>query len=113
MLFTADAYRAIGGHGAIPGSFHDGLQLARRIKAQGGSVALVDGSEYISCRMYRGRSEVWNGFTRNAYEGLGGFPALLFMTAAQVTLFLQPYLVLVYAATEALLYGRVHTWTLW
>lgn len=90
-LFSADAYRAIGGHGSIPKSFHDGLQLARRVKAAGKTVRLFDGSMHIACRMYEGGGAVWNGFTRNAYEGLGGFGALITMTALQLALFFLPY----------------------
>src|SRR5579871_1260818 len=90
-LFSAEAYRAIGGHGSISQSFHDGLQLARRIKASGRTVRLFDGSALIACRMYEGGRAVWNGFTRNAYEGLGGFGALATMTLLQILLFLLPF----------------------
>ena len=93
-LFDAKTYRSIGGHGSIPHSFHDGLQLARRVKASGGSVRLCDASALISCRMYEGGRAVWNGFTRNAYEGLGGFAPLLVMSGLQTTLFLLPFVFL-------------------
>lgn len=90
-LFSAEAYRTIGGHRAIPNSFHDGLQLARRAKAAGQTVRLYDGSPEIACHMYTGFREVWRGFTRNAYEGLGGVVPLLVMTLLQTTLFLLPF----------------------
>ena len=91
-LFSAEAYRAIGGHGSIPHSFHDGLQLARRVKASGRTVRLFDGSALIACRMYAGGRAVWSGFTRNAYEGLGSVGALVTMTTLQTVLFLLPFL---------------------
>jgi chlorobactene glucosyltransferase len=117
-LFSADAYRAVGGHGSIPKSFHDGLQLARRVKASGGKVRLCDGSEFISCRMYAGGQAVWNGFTRNAYEGLGSPVALVVMTLLQTVLFLMPYLFLLYVFCDifvlALLRGiGLHLWPVW
>ena len=90
-LFAADTYRAIGGHASIPHSFHDGLQLARRVKAGGHDVRLCDGSALISCRMYEGGRAVWNGFTRNAYEGLGGMGPLVVMSGLQTILFLLPF----------------------
>lgn len=96
-LFTAEAYQAVGGHAALPASFHDGLQIARRIKASGRTVRLFDGSALISCRMYAGGRAVWNGFTRNAYEGLGGLGALITMTLLQTLVFLAPFLFLLYA----------------
>ena len=90
-LFSAEAYRAVGGHGSIPHSFHDGLQLARRVKASGRIVRLCDASGLISCRMYAGGKAVWNGFTRNAYEGLGGIAPLIVMSGLQTVLFLLPF----------------------
>ncbi len=101
-LFAADTYRAIGGHGSIPRSFHDGLQLARRVKTVGRRVRLFDGSPLIACRMYEGGRAVWNGFTRNAYEGLGNFAALFTMTLLLAGLFLLPYLWLVFCLRQGL-----------
>lgn len=100
-LFTTEAYRACGGHGAIPTSFHDGLQLARRVKAAGYPVRLCDASALISCHMYDGGRAVWRGFTRNAYEGLGSFPALLTFTGLQMGLFFLPFVFLLYALVRA------------
>ncbi|CEK17987.1 predicted glycosyltransferase [Chthonomonas calidirosea] len=100
-LFSAEAYRACGGHAAIPYSFHDGLQLARRVKAAGYTVRLCDASHLISCRMYQGGRALWSGFTRNAYEGLGSFSALLIFTGLQLSLFLLPFLFLLDAAVQA------------
>lgn len=94
LLFRREAYCRVGGHGAIPGSFHDGLQLARRIKTFGGTVHLFDASDLLRCRMYEGGRAVWNGFTRNAYEGLGSFGALVGMTLTLGTLFLAPFIFL-------------------
>jgi chlorobactene glucosyltransferase len=100
-LFSANAYRAVGGHTSIPRSFHDGLQLARRVKAAGHSVRLFDGTALISCRMYEGGRAVWNGFTRNAYEGLGSPVALMVMALLQSTLFLLPFAFLLLALLQA------------
>ena len=91
-LFSAPAYRKTGGHASIPNSFHDGLQLARRTKAAGLPVRLFDAVPLMTCRMYEGGRATWNGFTRNAYEGLGSPLVLLVMTALQSVLFLAPFL---------------------
>ncbi len=96
-LLSPAAYRAVGGHASQPATFHDGLQLARRIKAAGYSVRLFDGSDRMACRMYAGGRAVWNGFTRNAYEGLGSFGSLVIMTMLQTVLFLLPFLFLLAA----------------
>lgn len=94
LLFRRDSYNRIGGHTAIRTSFHDGLQLARRLKTQGGQVYLFDASDLLQCRMYEGGRAVWNGFTRNAYEGLGSFTVLLVMTVILGGLFLAPFVFL-------------------
>ena len=109
-LFASEAYRAVGGHAALPASFHDGLQLARRIKASGRSVRLFDASALISCRMYAGGRAVWNGFTRNAYEGLGSFGALVTMTLLQTMVFLAPFLFLLYALVLWIERGAMPLW---
>ena len=90
-LFSSEAYRKSGGHAGIPASFHDGLQLSRKVKATGGIVRLFDGSALISCRMYDGGRAVWQGFTRNAYEGLGSLGALIVMSSLQFFFFFLPY----------------------
>jgi len=109
-LFSAEAYQAVGGHAGIPRSFHDGLQLARKVKKSGRTVRLCDVSAQISCHMYTGGKEVWNGFTRNAYEGLGSVGALIVMTVLQTTLFLLPFVFLL----DALWYARIlHIFPLW
>ncbi len=95
LLFSREGYTKSGGHRAIPGSFHDGLQLARRVKTSGGVVRLFDASQLMRCRMYDGGRAVWNGFTRNAYEGLGSFGALMVMTVLLTGLFLMPFMFMI------------------
>lgn len=109
-LFASEAYRAVGGHASLPASFHDGLQLARRIKASGRSVRLFDGSDRLTCHMYSGGRAVWNGFTRNAYEGLGSVGALVTMTLLQGVVFFLPFLFLFYAVE---LWATGHGMPLW
>jgi len=109
-LFSAHAYRTIGGHGSIPKSFHDGLQLARRIKKAGLKVRLCDASAQISCHMYDGGRAVWNGFTRNAYEGLGGFIPLVAMTAFQMLYFFLPFVFLLVGAFQVIIQQSVPSW---
>lgn len=106
-LFRRDAYDAVGGHAAVRSSFHDGLQLGRRIKAAGRRLRLFDGSDLIACRMYVGGRAVWNGFTRNAYEGLGSFPALLTLSLLPGLLFFAPFGFLLYGLAAGV------SWTVW
>jgi chlorobactene glucosyltransferase len=70
LLARAETYRAIGGHAGIHGERVDDFALARRFRASGYTVALVDGTSMLSCRMYRTFREVWNGFSKNLLSAL-------------------------------------------
>ena len=70
LMVEAQAYRAVGGHGAIRGVLHDGLALARLLRAHGHRTEVVDGAPLATCRMYRSFPEAWAGFAKNAHEGM-------------------------------------------
>ncbi len=76
LLVRRDAWERAGGHAAFRDSMHDGIKLPRNVRRAGFHTDLYDGSESVSCRMYRNAGETWRGFTKNAYEGLGS-PAVL------------------------------------
>jgi hypothetical protein len=65
-----DAYRQAGGHAAIRRSRHDGLMLPRAFRRAGCTTDLFDATALANCRMYRGGREVWQGFAKNATEGM-------------------------------------------
>jgi glycosyltransferase involved in cell wall biosynthesis len=92
MLVRREAYLAADGHRAVAGTLHDGIKLARRMKAAGFSVGILDGQDLASCRMYAGFRASWRGFARNAYEALGSPMALAVMTALNAGLFVLPFL---------------------
>jgi hypothetical protein len=93
MLVRRDAYLAAGGHRAVRGTLHDGLMLARRMKAAGFAVGLFDGRDVACCRMYSGLRATWQGFARNAYEALGSFPVLTVMVVSNGAFFVLPSVV--------------------
>jgi phytoene/squalene synthetase len=70
MLVERAAYLGAGGHGAVKGTRHDGMALARSMRRNGVATDLVDGSRLATCRMYRGFGETWDGFAKNATEGM-------------------------------------------
>lgn len=91
LLVRRKAYLDTGGHAAIRSSLHDGLHLARQLKQLGYLVALVDLSALVACRMYHGWAQCWAGFSRNAYQALGSFKALVVISSLELTLFLLPF----------------------
>lgn len=81
MFVEREAYRASGGHGAIRSHIHDGIQLARLFRRKGFMTDLLAGDDLASCRMYKGFAEAWNGFSKNAHEGMATPMALPIWTA--------------------------------
>jgi hypothetical protein len=76
MLVEREAYRSSGGHAAIRAFIHDGLQLARLFRRRGFMTDLVPGERLASCRMYARFQDAWNGFAKNAHEGMATPKAL-------------------------------------
>jgi glycosyl transferase family 2 len=76
MGVRRDAYRRAGGHAAISDSRHDGLTLPRAFRRAGCTTDLFDATNLARCRMYRGGREVWQGFAKNATEGMAKPAAL-------------------------------------
>jgi hypothetical protein len=70
VLCERSAYEAVGGHGSVRGTLHDGLTLTRRFRAGGHRTEMVDGAPLAACRMYRGFAAAWAGFSKNAREGM-------------------------------------------
>jgi hypothetical protein len=91
MLVSRATYLATDGHRALRRTLHDGIRLARRLKARGHAIDVFDGSDLAVCRMYRGFGEAWRGFGRNAYEALGSPVALAVMTLLNLGLFVAPF----------------------
>lgn len=70
MMADAAAYRAVGGHGAVRRTWHDGVTLPRAFRAAGHMTGLFDVTNLATCRMYAGFGATWRGFGKNAREGL-------------------------------------------
>jgi hypothetical protein len=78
------AWLAIDGYTRFPGTMHDGIRMPREFRRSGLRTDLFDGTALAEVRMYRGLQQVWRGFAKNAYEGLGSPWLLLLVTALHV-----------------------------
>jgi len=99
QLFVArreDYWRA-GGHEAILSSRHDGLDLPRVFREAGLHTDLFDATELAECRMYPSSAETWQGFLKNADEGLGRPALIVPMTALLLGGQVGPWLLLLAA----------------
>ncbi len=72
MLFRAAAYDTTGGHATIRDSIVDDLSLSRLMRQQAMRADMLDGSELVTCRMYRSAGEVIEGFSKNLFQAVGG-----------------------------------------
>lgn len=97
ILVSRSAYRASGGHEGFKSSMHDGVKFPRAVRRAGLRTDLYDGTESVSCRMYRGFGQTWRGFAKNAYEGLGSFALLMFITVYHAIGQLLPWMIVVLA----------------
>ncbi|WP_405104887.1 glycosyltransferase family A protein [Paenibacillus sp. FSL K6-1217] len=77
ILIHRDSYDSCGGHAAIRSELVDDMALARAVKRSGGTVALMDITEQVHMRMYHNAREVWSGYRKNIYAGIGRSPVLL------------------------------------
>ncbi|WP_225889986.1 glycosyltransferase [Indioceanicola profundi] len=92
MMARADAYRQVGGHAVIRGSLHDGVTLPRAFRRAGFMTDIFDATRLAHCRMYRGWDDVWNGFSKNATEGMATPVALPVWTVLLAGGHLLPWL---------------------
>lgn len=92
LLFKRAAYEKIGGHEAVRNSIIEDLHLARLIKQNNLKLTLLDGSDLVTCRMYRELNEIITGFTKNMFAGLGkSLPVMIFSVILSAILFFMPF----------------------
>lgn len=95
LAIRRQAYDAIGGFSAVRTEVVDDMAICRAAKRAQRRVVFADGATLGRCRMYGSATEVWRGFSKNLYEGLGESPALLaFVLALYSSAFILPYLLL-------------------
>jgi glycosyltransferase involved in cell wall biosynthesis len=84
VLINRQAYWTVGGHASVRDEIAEDRALAERLKGFGFSVRLLDGHELVRVRMYRGLTEMWEGWRKNVYEGArrNPFVATTFIIAA-------------------------------
>ncbi len=86
------AYERAGGFEAVRREVVDDMALCRALKSSGARVVFADGHHIATCRMYQDGRQVWEGFSKNIYAGLGAKPlALVFVIALYTMTFIAPY----------------------
>jgi hypothetical protein len=83
ILIRRDVYLNSGGFGAVRGRIMEDVALGRLLTAKGYKIALVNGHQIASVRMYRSLRDLLAGMTKTAFtaardQGLPGFVLGLF-----------------------------------
>lgn len=87
MLFEREAYDAIGGHQAVRNSLVEDVHISREIKRAGHRMLLANVTKSVSSKMYETNPEVWEGFLKNSYTGIGRSPLIAIGLALFYTTF--------------------------
>jgi chlorobactene glucosyltransferase len=102
LAFKRSTYDAIGGFAAVRDEVVDDMAICRRAKQQGFRVVFGDGHKIAECRMYEGAAQVWTGFSKNLYEGIGEHPlALVGVIGLYSGAFLAPWFLTAATAVAA------------
>jgi glycosyltransferase involved in cell wall biosynthesis len=100
LLVDRETYESTGGFESVRDAIVDDMAFCRNAKASGHRVVFADGHDMAECRMYRSASEVWSGFSKNIYLGVGARPGRLALALSlNLLTFVLPLLTLVGALT--------------
>jgi glycosyltransferase involved in cell wall biosynthesis len=92
-----DAYEQTGGHSAIRGSRHDGIQLPKTYRKAKLATDFFDASDLAVCRMYQNTQQVRTGLLKNATEGIARMPQLAIFTVFLLAASIGPWILLAIA----------------
>jgi chlorobactene glucosyltransferase len=95
LFVSAEDYREIGGHEAVKSRILEDVWLGLGMARHGKRQAVVDLSEIVSCRMYEGLSELWEGFSKWTYSFASlslWLPVMIILVGA--SLFLAPFVLM-------------------
>lgn len=102
MMFERQAYDHIGGHAAVATSLVEDVHIARLMKASGSKMLLANITHSVRCRMYDTNHDVWEGFLKNSYAGIGRSPFMAAMLSLfYLTFYVAPLFLLIYGIFSA------------
>jgi len=89
------AYEKIGGHAAFANKVVEDMEIAREVKKAGFKLMTFLGGNSISCRMYEGFTDAFNGFSKNFFPGFN-IPATAFFLLLIILfiVFLLPFILI-------------------
>ncbi len=98
ILFRRHFYNRINGHAAVKDSLVEDVWLCKSVKKAGGTVVAFNGTDVVSCRMYRNFREIWEGFSKNLFAALGySTPGLFILITMISSFYIAPWVFLLHA----------------
>lgn len=94
MFSSKETLLQLGGFSPVRGEVVDDIALCRHARRVGAAVLFVDGFDVARCRMYQTAHQLWRGFSKNLYLGLGKPSALVLALVLYGAAFVLPYLTL-------------------
>ena len=95
------AYDAVGGFAAVRDAVVDDMAICREFKEAGHRVVFADGHRVARCRMYESAGEIWEGFSKNIFEGIGSAAGLIVALALYLAAFVVPWVLIPFGLTVA------------
>ena len=83
LLFNRIVYEAIGGHEAVKDMLVEDYALAQLVKKHGYKLRFYWAPETLKVQMYRNFAELWEGWVKNIYLGIGS-PLLAALAVAEI-----------------------------
>ena len=92
MLFRRSAYEKLGGHREVAAEIVEDVELARRTKRGGLRLLFVPIPQLARVRMYRSWGELWEGWTKNFYQGANrNFSAMAYTAFIMFLVYFLPW----------------------
>ena len=79
ILVRRGPYEAVGGHACVRSLIIEDINLAKQVKAAGGSNHIRLTTDLLHTRMYEDFADMWEGLTKNAYAGMDYQPRKFFV----------------------------------
>ncbi len=98
ILIARDTYDACGGHEQFRHHLVDDVMLARAVKRVGHPLELIDVTDLINMRMYETAGEVWRGYKKNIFPGMGrNHLVFLLIFLLYAAMYIAPFIVFIYS----------------
>lgn len=97
LMMTRHGYQKTGGYASVPTTMHDGIVLSKLFRKHRLHTEVADLTSLATCRMYTSSSDVWQGLTKNATEGIAAPARIVPFTLLLVCGQILPWLLLLCA----------------